>query len=57
MKVRFLSWTILFNLILVGAGLFGPDLSKETRHFLIINGVIGLGLRAKTHEPLIKKGN
>jgi len=55
MRLRFKSWTLWFNLFLIGAGIFGPSLHKDTRNLLIINGIAGLGLRAKTKEPLIEK--
>lgn len=57
MKVKLTSWTLWFNLSLIGAGFAGPflDLDKETKNLLISNGLIGLGLRAKTRESLIRR--
>jgi hypothetical protein len=55
-RLRLNSWTLWFNLALVGAGSFAPFLREEVRSILITNGVIGLGLRAKTKNSLIKKG-
>lgn len=57
MKVKLTSWTLWFNLGLLGAGLAGPffDLDRDTRNLLIYNGLIGIGLRAKTKESLIRR--
>jgi len=46
------SKTLIFNLILIGAGIFAPNLESETRNLLILNGIAGIGLRASTKEPL-----
>lgn len=48
------SKTLIFNLVLIGAGIFVPDLADETRNILIVNGLAGIGLRAATKEPLYK---
>ena len=56
MKIKLTSWTLWFNLSLIGAGFIGPyfGLDKENKNILIYNGFIGIGLRAKTKESLIK---
>lgn len=35
--------------------MYAPDLDKDTRKILILNGIAGIGLRIKTKEPIIKK--
>jgi hypothetical protein len=55
MKIKWSSWTILFNLILLGLGVFAPRLNNESRTILITNGIAGIGLRAKTKEALWTK--
>lgn len=56
MKIRFKSWTLIFNFLLIGGGCYAPSLDKDVRKILITNGLIGIGLRAKTKKPLITKG-
>lgn len=51
-KSYFRSKTVFFNLVLIVGGMFAPGLTYEVRNILITNGVIGLGLRAKTDRPL-----
>ena len=55
MRIKLTSWTLWFNLIILGVGFAGPffELDKGVKNILITNGLIGLGLRAKTKEKLI----
>lgn len=53
--MKWKSKTLIFNLCLIGAGIFAPNLETETRNVLILNGIAGIGLRATTREPLIKE--
>lgn len=48
MKNCFKSWTIIFNLSLVGVGIAYPDLSDIVRITLIQSGLVNIGLRFKT---------
>lgn len=51
--MRFLkSWTIIFNLSLLGAGTFVSSIDKDIRKILVINGITGIGLRIKTKGPI-----
>jgi len=48
----FKSWTIIFNLILISAGVFDLGIDKDIRKILVINGITGIGLRIKTKGPI-----
>ena len=55
MRLNLKSYTLWFNLILLGAGIFAPFLNDNVKNILITNALIGLGLRAKTKTPLITR--
>ncbi len=48
MKHPVRSWTILFNVVLIGVGIAYPDLSDAVRITLINAGLVNIGLRFKT---------
>ena len=52
MKSPFSSWTMIFNFLLIALGVFHSGLSDEIRQLLITNGIVGVGLRAKTKDKL-----
>lgn len=59
MRVKISSWTLWFNLGLIMGGIASLYfLDKEKSYMgeiLLTNGIIGLGLRLKTKDPLLQR--
>lgn len=55
MKPFWKSKTLIFNLLLILGGMYAPALSDAVRSIMIVNGLIGLGLRSATSTAVTVK--